>query len=364
MENATSNKVARKAPPKHTGPKSGRTNQPVGVRALRINQGGSVFYAFTMAASRLWPMVSINRRSETEDRGYQRVLSQARVAAVATHIKSGKPLPNSVLVALDSATYDEKTSTLQIPAGEDIGWVIDGQHRIAGSHEASSEVDIELCVFAFVGVDEQFQIEQFITINREAKGVPTALVYDLLSHLPDKKKPIDVANERAAEIATELRKDKSSPFYERIVVTQAPGKGKLSITNFVRKVSPLVHPERGALKTFTLPEQKSIMSNYFAALKKTFPEQWLNADNIFFRTLGFGAMMNVFEEIFTQTMASQGGFTIQNIEQMLSGIKHFEFIAWESHGTGNKAEMEAANDFRTDLNRSLAQQLNNKRIKL
>jgi len=359
-----SKKPPVKKPAKQTGIKTGKASKPVVVPAIRITQGDSVFYAFTMRASQLWPMVSINRRSETEDRGYQRVLSQARVAAVASHIKSGKPLPNSVLIALDQANFDEKTSSLTIPAGTDIGWVIDGQHRIAGSHEASEDLDIELAVFAFVGVDEQFQIEQFITINREAKGVPTALVYDLLSHLPDKKRPADVANERAAEIATNLRKDKNSPFYERIVVTQAPGKGKLSITNFVRKVAPLVHPERGALKIFTLPEQVGIISNYFSALKSVYPDQWLGSDNIFFRTVGFGAMMNVFEEIFTQTVSSQDGFTISNIAHTLSGVKHFEFNAWDSLGTGNKAEMEAASDFRTDLHRSLSKLTAGKRIKL
>jgi len=114
-------------------------------------------------------MVSINRRSETEDRGYQRVLSNARVEAVANHITSGRPLPNSVLVALDNAKYDEKLKQLTIPKGKDIGWVIDGQHRIAGAHEAAKKVDIELCIFAFVGVDEEFQIEQFCNHQSRAK---------------------------------------------------------------------------------------------------------------------------------------------------------------------------------------------------
>ncbi|WP_333605764.1 DGQHR domain-containing protein [Novosphingobium sp.] len=341
-----------KKPAKHTGVKQGALTAPRTVPALRVVQGDSRFYVFNMKASELWPMVSINRRSETEDRGYQRVLSQARVEAVANHIKSGRPVPNSVLISLDKAEYDEQSGRLTIPKGTDIGWVIDGQHRIAGSHEASAEVDIELCVFAFEGVDQEFQIEQFITINREAKGVPTSLVYDLLSHLPNRKKPADVANERAAEIANELRRDEKSALYNRIVVTQSPSKGKVSITNFVRKIAPLVHPDRGALKVYTLPEQKGIIGNYFSALKKIYPDQWAKADNIFFRTIGFGAMLNMFDEIFTLTLSEHGGFKIEDIEATLKGVKHFEFSAWDSYGSGNKAEMEAASDFRTDFNRS------------
>lgn len=350
---------------KQTGVKKGALPQGLSVPALRVIQGENTFYMFSLKASQLYPMVSINRRSETEDRGYQRVLSNARVEAVANHIRSGRPVPNSVLISLDGASYDEATSTLSIPSGEDIGWVIDGQHRIAGAHEASTDYDIELCVFAFVGVDEEFQIEQFITINREAKGVPTSLVYDLLSHLPNRKKPGDIATERAAEIANGLRHDPESALYNRIVVTQSPSKGKISITNFVRKIQPHVHPERGVLRVFTLPEQQNIIANYFSALKRVYREQWGKTDNIFFRTVGFGAMMNMFEEIFTITITrSDGGFMVQNIEATLAGVKHFEFASWEAGGSGNKAEMEAAAEFRTDFNRSLSSTSSSNRIKL
>lgn len=339
---------------RHTTTKHGALPGDLVIPALCIKQDKHTFYVFGLKASVLWPMVSINRRSETEDRGYQRVLSTARVAAVANHIKSRNPLPNSVLIALDKAIYDPDKGTLTIPSGKDVGWVIDGQHRIAGAHEAAKEKDIELCVAAFVEVDVEFQIEQFITINREAKGVPTSLLYDLLSHLPNRTKPQDVANERAVEIANELRHNDGSPLLHRIVVTQSPSKGQISITNFVRKVAPLVHPDRGALRIYTLPEQKLIISNYFSALKKVYSEQWSKADNVFFRTVGFGAMMNVFEEVFQITISSQSGFAVKDIEATFSPVKDFEFAQWGSYGSGNKAEMEAAQDFRTELNRSRA----------
>lgn len=194
---------------------------------MPVVQGGHTFFMFKMKASALWPIVSINRRSEDEDKGYQRVLSSARVAAVANHIKAGYPLPNSILVALDKSTkFDAKSGNLTIPAGKNRGWVIDGQHRLAGAHEASDEVDIELSVFAFVNVDIEFQVEQFVIINREAKGVPTSLVYDLLSHLPSLRTATEIAQERANEVATILRKDKESPFYGRIVIMNSPKAGR------------------------------------------------------------------------------------------------------------------------------------------
>ena len=356
--------VKARKPSKQVDPKKGALRTSLSVPAIRVCQGNHSFYAFTLKASELWPMVSINRRSETEDRGYQRVLSNSRVESVATHIRNGNPLPISVLVALDKASFDNNRGVLHIPKGKDIGWVIDGQHRLAGAHEAVDVTDIELCVAAFVEVDQEFQIEQFVTINREAKGVPTSLVYDLLSHLPGSKKPGDVANERAAEIANDLRHEETSPLFNRIVVTQSPRNGQVSITNFVRKISSLVHPERGILRVHTLPEQTRIVSNYFSALKETYPDQWSKSNNILFKTIGFGAMMNMFEEIFQVSMASEHGFRVQDAKNTLKGVTDFEFGQWVSYGSGNKAEMEAAQDFRIDFARSRSKLPSTKSIRL
>jgi hypothetical protein len=60
-------------------------------------------------------------------------------------------------------------------------------------------------------------------------------------------------------------------------------------------------------------------------------------------------MFNIFEEIFDITIAEQNGFAAKDIGQTLKGVKDFDFGQWRSYGSGNKAEMEAAQDFKTDL---------------
>ena len=310
--------------------------------------------------------MSINRRQENKDEGYQRALSSSRVEAVSRHIQAGKAVPTSVLVALEGAKYDPKSSTLSIPAGEDIGWVIDGQHRIAGAHVAAEAgTEIELSVIALLDQNIEFQIEQFITINREAKGVPTSLVYDLLRHLPPSKKPGDVANERAVEIADHVRNNSDSVFFGRIVVTASPVKGQISLTNWVRKVSPLVHPDKGLLNVYYFEEQVDIFENYFRALKQLFSEQWDKFDeNIFFKTVGFGAILNVFDTVFKEVMQRSNGFRVQDIVAALKYVSHFDVAQWNNYGTGSKAELQAAEDFRLDFSRSIADLDDKKRIRL
>lgn len=127
---------------------------------------------------------------------------------------------------------------------------------------------------------------------------------------------------------------------------------------------PLVHRDRGLLRTYTLIEQVQIVDNYYAALKSTFPSEWEKTDNVFFQTVGFGAAMNVFEEVFQLTLSREGGFTQAEAKATLEGVKHFDLRQWTSHGSGNKAEMEAAQEFRIDLNRSLTAKKDSKRIRL
>jgi DGQHR domain-containing protein len=212
-----------RSPRYQSGMKHGNLAQGTAFETIEIKQGKQTLYSFSEKASKLWSSVSINRREENKDEGYQRVLSNSRVRAVADYIKEGNIIPGSIIIAVDEGKFNPAQGKLRLSAGRDVAWVIDGQHRLAGAHLASQEgVDIELNVVALLNLDEQQQIEQFVTINREGKNVPTSLYLDLLKHLPKLTSPGEIASERAADIADRLRHDKESIFFGRIVVTTSP----------------------------------------------------------------------------------------------------------------------------------------------
>ena len=214
---------------------SGKVKKTLTFPALKVTQSTNALYLFKANASVMYNALSINRRIEDKDEGYQRALSVARIRSIANYIKGKRAIPGAIIVSLDNATFDSKTSEITIPKGTDVGWVIDGQHRLAGAEVAAREgLDVELPVVAFLGLEERRQVEQFVTINREGKNVPTSLYLDLLKVLPFKK-PADAARERATDIGTGLRRDEDSPFFEKIVVTVSPKAGQISLTNFVRK---------------------------------------------------------------------------------------------------------------------------------
>jgi DGQHR domain-containing protein len=151
-------------PPRYqSGKKIGKLEQGKSFPVVPIHQGAKhTLYSFSEKASELWKYVSINRREENKDDGYQRVLANSRVRAVADYIKDDNIIPGSIIISVDKGKYDPKKGRLTIGAGKDVAWVIDGQHRLAGAHLASQEgVDIELNVIAMLGLSEQEQIEQF-----------------------------------------------------------------------------------------------------------------------------------------------------------------------------------------------------------
>lgn len=341
---------ARKNSARETRKHTGVVKHALTFPAQAVGQTANSLYFFKGRASILFNALSINRRIEDKDEGYQRTLSPSRVQAITRYIAQKKAIPGAIIICLDNAAFDEKKGELTIPTGTDVGWVIDGQHRLAGAEQAArTGIDIELPVVAFVGLSKDKQIEQFITINREAKNVPTSLYLDLLRELPGSRKPAEIARERATDLATLLRRDEESPFFDRIVVTVSPRAGQLSMTNFVRKISPLVYPERATLGIYTEQEQRAIISNFYKGLRQVFQKEFEAKDSIFFKTLGFGALWNVFPIFFNLALKNQKGFGVKDVVAIFKNVNTFDFSAWKQLGTGNQAEQIAGDDLKSSL---------------
>jgi len=340
----------KEAPKPHSNKHTGVVAKALKVQAFEMHQGVSVLYLFKTNASVLFAAFSINRRSEHKDEGYQRVLSPSRVEAVRRYIVDRKKsIPGAIIVAIDKATFDKKTGILTVPAGSDAGWIIDGQHRAAGAALAALQgTDIEFAVVAYNEMPQKSQVEQFITINREAKNVPTSLYLDLLHNLSFKSLA-DQARERATDLATQLRRDEESPFFERIAATAAPKPGQISLVNFVRKILPHVTKDKGILGAYSEREQAAVIGNYFRALSQVFHKEFNGKESIFFKTVGFGALWNVFQTVFSLTLKNHSGFTTKDVVSILKRIDTFDFNALLEYGTGNAAELTAGEDLRTAL---------------
>ena len=319
-------------------------------RAIEVRQGSIRFYVFKCKASELWAFSKINQRQEDKDEGYQRVLSHSRVRKLKEFISQDNAIPGAIIVSFDDAQYTKRA--IEIPDREDAAWIIDGQHRAAGAEKAAREgSDIEFVVVGFIGLSIEEQTDYFVTINREAIGVPSSLYIDLLKHLPRRKTEKERLEERIADISKELTRDDESVFFQRIVSTTSPKVGQVSLTNFARKIRGILHPSKGLLASHALPAQRKIIENYFAGIKRAFPA--IFGKNIFFKTLGFGAMWQAFPLVFSVSLKQFRGFTVDDVANVLSRVSDFDFEGWQKLGAGSAAEKRAGDDLIAELTETL-----------
>lgn len=327
------------------------SNDYINFPAIEFEQHSRKIYIFHANAKSLWELLKVNERVDDKEEGYQRALSNSRATDVARFIQNKGILTPSIIISLDGAKFDSKKNEIQLKNVPNSGWVIDGQHRLRGAYLAAIDkdnpIDIQLPVVAFIDLDESEQIIQFVTINKEGKGVPTSLYLDLIKQLPTKKTTAEIAKEKVVEIARAMKKDTDSIFYEKIIFVRSPKKGELSVNNFVRKVSPLLTENKGILADFTQNEVIKILENYFVSLKTVFPEEFSYKSLRFFNTLGFGGVINAFEAVFQLTRTEFGTFTVEDIVKVLKRAEDYKFSNWQQYGTGSAAEIAVGKDLST-----------------
>jgi DGQHR domain-containing protein len=334
-------------PKKHSKTKSEEpTNCTFPVIMLR--QGKVTMYAFVAPSEVLRKVCTVSRREEDAEKGYQRHLKESRLRQIARYVdeKEGV-IPNNIILDFYSKLVEvnEEKSTITFPSNKKVAWVIDGQHRLFGFDFAKTQYP--LLVIGFIRLNLDQDVKMFVTINTEQKRLPSSLTLDLLGIIGSDE---DI-NTRCRDLVAKLNEEEESPWYDRVNMT-GESIGYISLVNFVRKVKPLVSAT-GVLKSYTFKEQYLCLANYWSALKAVFADQW--GKSLLTKTVGFGALMNLFPTVFTKTLAMKGEFTAVAVISTFTLIKDVKFDSeMLGQGTGNKAEMAAADILADELEQAIS----------
>jgi hypothetical protein len=120
----------------------------------------------------------------------------------------------------------------------------------------------------------------------------------------------------------------------------------------VRKVKPFVL-HSGVLKNYTFQEQYGCLVNYWSGIRAVYADQW--GKSLLTKTVGFGALMNLFPTVFTKTLAMKGEFTPTAVISTLTLMKDIKFDSETlGSGAGNKAEMAACEILADELERAIS----------
>ncbi|MDG9874993.1 DGQHR domain-containing protein [Pseudomonas juntendi] len=290
------------------------------------------------------------RRKDQEEGAVQRVLNTSRIAGVKDFALRMGDFPASIVLNWIGGAMVASNGSVDIPDQPKSAQIIDGQHRVAGLKAAIEEdpaiADYQIPVAIYENLDTANSARIFISINTEQRPAPKSLVFDLYG--VSASDLMDPAAIRANDIVAYLGVD-GQPYHKWIKLpNQERQRGGVALSTAVNAIKPLVD-SKGQLEQVGATEleiQKVIFSNFFAAIKEKYEQQWDNRSNAFIYASGFIGAIEFFRSHMFDYCKSQGSFEKATIAQALSMDETSLIFQEDVKGFGGS---EAANAIRDRL---------------
>lgn len=241
---------------------------------LRTEQPLGEFFVAVIPANVLLELTysDVFRYTTTDDNGmpipegHQRKLNPERLKAIGRYIDTVESaFPNSIILAAnyretgeieeDEHTRwtvefndNEQVGLLHVPSSERLAAVVDGQHRLSGFREASSQrQQMPLLCAIYLDLPNPYQAYLFATINHNQKPVDKSLSYELYGYdLEEEKAQAWSPEKLAVFFSRRLNTDSESNFNGRIAVVAQVDKSLEMHSKF--------HDSRWLVSTATIVE--------------------------------------------------------------------------------------------------------------
>lgn len=290
-------------------------------------------YVTVMKAKDIFSISKVSRVEEDNEVGFQRTLSDKRVSDIAEYLDNGNIIPGSIILSAQgdfSMSFDDTTQELTLTPNDSYLFVIDGQHRLAGANKADSEILLPVCIFSNLELPEE--VQYFLDINSNQKGVPKTLRIELLKFLsePDSKDEILI------RLFKDLGEDVSSALFGKISTTKyIPG--KITHVPFKASVEPLI--ENNTLKKFNYKDKKSLLINYINAVSNILI--LIEGDNKRLTSSAFfQAVFKVFESVCEYSLSYYKNYKQDSFEEILIGIKNINFEKFSGSNEQTISQLE------------------------
>lgn len=250
-------------------------------RAIRARQSEShEVLTFAAKAGEIKRFADIDHAGRTEDgtlKGFQRPQIASHIKDIR-HYLSHKDavLPNPIVVAFTRGVrvtdVESPFVELEIDITDIPGFVVDGQQRLNALYGLPDK-DFEIFVSAVICQNYEELRRQFILINN-TRPLPKALIYELLpsvSNLPEQF----ASRSFAAALTEKLNFNKSS--LQGQIYQHTNPTGRIRDTAIQKVI--MTSAENGALREIAAQPEAAdeafrIISDYYEAVKRTFPNDW------------------------------------------------------------------------------------------
>ncbi|AZN32540.1 DGQHR domain-containing protein [Pseudoalteromonas sp. Xi13] len=294
--------------------------------AFNIGNESVEVYLTAMTAKEIFSFSKVSRVNENPDKGYQRHLNESRAKSIAEYLDSGNIIPGAIILSTQQGVeISYENNELSMTLDNNSLFVIDGQHRLYGSHIAKTDVLLPVCIFN--GLDQKAEVQYFIDINSTQKGVPKTLRIELMKFLAEDETSIDTLR---SKLFSELGSSPESPLYGRTSAT-ASARGKVTLVPFKDAIDPLL--EGDVLSQFSFEDKKKLLINYLSATEGVLEEIDGNNDRLTTSAF-FQAIFKIFDKVCRMSLTHHKSYSSSSMKNILTGIKPIDF---SKHSGSNQA---------------------------
>ena len=294
--------------------------------AWNIGTEDTPCYVTVMEANKIFNISKVSRVDQDSEKGYQRVLSEKRANDIAQYLNDGNIIPGSIILSAQEGfhvSYNKQSMQLELEPNSSSLFVIDGQHRLWGASKCEQEIYLPVCIFTNLELKQE--VQYFLDINSNQKGVPKTLRIELLKFLSEPDSTDEVLN----RLFNDLGNDTSSALFNKISPTKSIV-GKISHVPFRASIEPLI--ESYILNKFDYESKKTLLINYLNAVENTLIKIEDDPKRITSSAF-FQAIFKIFEAVCEYSMAYFKNYKQSSFEEILSGIASIDF---EKHQGSNQ----------------------------
>lgn len=300
-------------------------------KAWNIGNAETPCYITVLNAKEVFDMSTVSRVEDNPKLGYQRNLDEKRVNNIAQYLEQGNIIPGSIILSAQSNSeilFDENTQEISMSGVQNSLFVIDGQHRLWGASKAELEVKLPVCIF--VGLSMQQEVQYFLDINSNQKGVPKTLRIELLKFLSEPDSNDAILNKMFEELG---ESPSSALFNKTSPTTSKPG--KITHVPFRNALESLLDGK--VLKKFDYNGKRNLIENYINAFSRVLISLEGN-DKRLTQSAFFQAMFKIFDEVCEYSLSYYKNYKQESFENSIEGIKNVDF---EKHSGSNQQTISA-----------------------
>ena len=302
-------------------------------RAVKVTQNRFTFYSAVLPGKALMRSCFVSRRTDDPVEGFNRSLSRSRAIDIARYIDRGFAIPtNIVLSSQDAAQLAFSRGKLTWREVEGAAFlVIDGQHRLFSMEH--SETDLPFVVSIFHDLSRQDEVQLFIDINTNQKGVPPALLLDI-KQLAGTETTIE---EKLRRLFDAVAADRNTPLHGKFSAA-AKKTGHISRVTFNTALKKSM--EAGVLTTLDAEDQARLVSNYIIAADRIIVSSGATNNDLTKATI-LQAFFEIFNDVADQALQYSENLRPDSLTETMAPLTAIDFDAYLGSNRPSKAKLVA-----------------------